>query len=212
MTMTSPSNWPKYDTRPNGPKLDQGDPEPTVLDHVMIDIETMSLHPHKALILSVGMIEFDPTQLDSLKIGKRELLVLEIAPQLLKCRRVDRGTQKFWAEQSAAASAHWRDATEHYHPVDAIDHIKQFCRDKKCVWANGTQFDLSNLIGLAEDFGDEEPLWHYRAPRDMRTFVKETPATKLLPASDALDIPGTAHDPIYDCIVQTWQVWAHWQS
>jgi hypothetical protein len=33
----------------------------TVFDDVMIDIETMSLHKHKALILSIGMIEFDPS-------------------------------------------------------------------------------------------------------------------------------------------------------
>src|ERR1039457_4298520 len=69
-------------------------------DDVMIDIETMSLHPHNALILSVGMIEFDPSGLynegpgiSDLKIGARSLILPNIEQQLLMGREVSKSTQ-----------------------------------------------------------------------------------------------------------------------
>jgi hypothetical protein len=188
-------------------------PSETPYEHVMLDIETMSLHPHKALILSIGMIEFDPAPLKQLFVGKRSLLVLDIPAQLALGRRVDVSTQEFWAKQPYEASRHWVDADEHHSPHEAIGLVQKFCEGRTRVWANGTQFDLSNIIGLAEDIGiSKDNMWHYQAPRDMRTFCRETPAMRLVPIGDALDIPGVAHEPVYDCIVQAWQVWAHWQS
>jgi len=91
--------------------------------------------------------------------------------------------------------------------------VKMFCKSATRVWANGTQFDLSNLEELNNQLGDNSVgnLWHYQAPRDMRTFVKETPATRIVLIGHALDIPGVPHEPIYDCISQAWQVWSHWQ-
>jgi hypothetical protein len=192
-------------------------PEPA-FDDVMIDIETMSLHPHKALILSIGMIEFDASGFQEgpgvadLRIGRRELIVLDPAPQLLALRHVDLGTQEFWSKQPAEASHHWTyPKTGRVHPQWAMCQVKEFCFARKRVWANGTQFDLSNLVALGEEYGVRD-LWHYQAPRDMRTFVAETPANRLVNIGQALDIPGVAHEPVYDCISQAWRVWAHWQG
>jgi hypothetical protein len=202
----------KVDTTPNGPKIDMGDPEPTRFDDVMIDIETMSLHPHRALILSVGLLEFNAADIDGLKIGSRSLLVLDLASQLSFGRVVDNSTQDWWSKQSDEASAHWLNSTVRYAPAEVIDLIRQWCHGRERIWANGTQFDLSNIIGLAEDVGvARDAMWHYQAPRDMRTFVKETNATRLVPIGDALDIPHTPHHPVHDCVVQAWQVWSHYQ-
>jgi hypothetical protein len=172
----------------------------------------MSLHKHKALILSVGMIEFDPTDIDKLHLGPQELIVPTIAAQLILGRRVDVGTQKFWAQkENAEAAKHWLDAPVHYDLDEMINRVRAFCAGKECVWANGTQFDLSNLEGLAEDIGDTAELWHSQAPNDMRTFCRRTPATRLLPDATRMpDITGVPHDPIYDCITQAWRVWSHW--
>jgi len=175
---------------------------------VMIDIETMSLHPHRALILSVGMLEFDPRDEAKLHTGKEMLLIPEILPQIMLGRRVDVGTQEFWAKQSPEAQAHFMGGSHNTLP-QVVAAIRTFCTDKT-VWANGTQFDLSNLKGLAEDFGDTKDLWHYQAPRDMRTFTRTTQIRSLVPIGDALHIPGIAHDPIYDCHSQAWRVWSNW--
>jgi hypothetical protein len=189
-------------------------------DDVMIDIETMSLHPHNALILSVGMIEFDPSGkynegpgISDLKIGARSLILPNLEQQLLMGREVSKGTQEFWRKQSREASAHWMDNEAGRMNIAGVcHHIELFCRGKSRVWANGTQFDLSNLAELNRQLGEcgVGDLWHYQAPRDMRTFVKETPATRIVPIGDALDIPGVPHEPVYDCIAQAWQVWSHY--
>jgi hypothetical protein len=184
-------------------------------DHVMIDIETMSLHPNNALILSIGMIEFNPEPIDGLIIGSRALILPNLEQQLLLGREVSAGTQKFWSGQPREASNHWVNREEVMSLAAAMQRVKIFCEGKSRVWANGTQFDLSNIIGLNAQLGAmmaQSSLWHYQAPRDMRTFVKETPATRLVPIGDALDIPGVPHEPIYDCISQAWQVWSHWQT
>lgn len=185
--------------------------EPSAFDHVMIDIETMSLHKHKALILSIGMIEFDPTPIAGLRIGGRSLLVLELPQQLAIGRRVDVGTQEFWGKAPVDASKHWLEPEIYCELHQACALVRLFCAGKSRVWANGNQFDLANLEGLANDLGEKE-LWHYQAPRDTRTFCRETPASRLVPIGDALDIPGVPHEPVYDCISQAWQVWSHWQD
>lgn len=185
-------------------------------DHVMIDIESMSLSKHNALILSVGMIEFAPEPIDGVKFGMRSLLLPSIEQQLLLGREVSKGTQKFWRDQSTEAAAHWVNYSGERDSLARVCMlVRQFCDRAKRVWANGTQFDLSNLEGLNDQLGSDgqsEGLWHYRKPRDMRTFVAETSQTRIVPFGDASDIPGVPHEPIYDCISQAWQVWAHWQS
>lgn len=188
---------------------------PPTFDHVMVDIESMSLSKHNALILSVGMIEFDPVPLQGLVIGSRSMIRVNIEQQLLLGREVSKGTQKWWKDQKPEAAAHWiNDADRRSNLAEACLHIKNFCSRATRVWANGTQFDLANLEGLNDQLGGNSvgDLWHYQAPRDMRTFCRETPATRLVPIGDALDIPGVAHEPVYDCIIQAWQVWAHWPN
>lgn len=186
--------------------------QPSKYDHVMIDIETMSLHPHNALILSIGMIEFDPNPIEGLRIGAQDLILPSLEHQILLGREVSKGTQKFWRAQSPEASNHWTREGGRTNLAAVFRTVEMFCRGKSRVWANGTQFDLSNLVELNRQLGGDgqDEMWHYQAPRDMRTFVKETPATRLV-SWDTLDIPGVPHEPVYDCISQAWGVWSHWQ-
>jgi hypothetical protein len=195
-----------------------GLPNPFPFEHVMIDIETMSLHPHNALILSIGMIEFDPTPINGLVMGKRSLILPNLEQQLLLGREVSTGTQKFWKDPALkAASDHWANADGARTNLALVcQRVSMFCegRSHVRVWANGTQFDLSNLVELNRQLGDagQEALWHYQAPRDMRTFCRETPATRLSCSTDETGANGVPHEPVYDCINQAWQVWAHWDG
>jgi hypothetical protein len=154
------------------------------------------------------MVEFDPAAAPgSVITGRRKMLVLDLAEQLLLGRRVDVGTQKFWSEQPREAANHWLEATEHHSAAGALDEVRIFAGGAK-VWAKGPQFDLTNLLGLAEDVGYAEPLWHYRAPRDVRTFIETTAKTRDAPE----EVSGTLHDPVADCVYQVQQVWSHWQQ
>jgi hypothetical protein len=180
-------------------------------DDVMIDIETLSLHKHKALVLSVGLVEFDPKPLDRPTFGKQLAIYPNFYDQILLPRRVDLGTQEFWKKQSKEAIDNWLHPPGYVSLPVVCTLVREFCKGKSRVWANGNQFDLANLEGLADDIG-EAALWHYQAPRDMRTFCRETSVERLVPIGDAMDIPGVAHEPIYDCTVQAWQVWSHYRD
>jgi len=175
----------------------------------MIDIETLSLSKHNALVLSVGMIEFDPTNLqEGLRLGKRELMVLDIPEQIMLKREISKSTQEWWTHQPAEAAKHWRKPAAVCDVDTAMNSVRSFCLGKSRVWANGTQFDLSNLEQLAKDVSQKDELWHYRAPRDMRTFCMEAPKTRAMPDDALTDV--ITHHPVDDCIVQAWSVWEHW--
>lgn len=209
---TSPSE-PKYLATETGDCIPVVDLEP--FEHVMVDIETMSLSKHNALILSIGAVEFDPVPREAPRIGKKWVSVLDIPEQLHMLRRVDAGTQKFWADKSQdEARQHWiayrgeRDGVK-----CALNGLRTFCAGAGRVWANGTQFDLTNIECLNEALQGAE-LWHYQAPRDMRTFVRETPQRRIMEIGKAIDLTdaGKPHEPVYDCLVQIHQVWQHWQD
>src|ERR1700734_2227950 len=105
-------------------------------DHVMIDIETMSLHPPKALILSIGAVEFDPAPAFGPRVGGTFCAVLNISDQIMMQRRVDPDTQKFWADpKQAEASYHWRYGKPES-PVGALMGLQTFCAGKSRIWAN----------------------------------------------------------------------------
>lgn len=196
---------------------------PSKLTDVMIDIESMSLHPHNALILSVGMCEFDPWD-GSIgpQIKDRVLLVPDIGEQLALGREVSASTQKWWQDQPKAASDHWlnpnKDTT--CSPRELIVGVLQFCTGRQRIWANGIQFDLSNIVELKaqierrDNMASTGPLWHYRAPRDMRTFCEETPMVKVLDVDTyqafVTDNDIIDHHPVSDSLKQSWSVWQHW--
>lgn len=185
--------------------------EVKTFNRVMVDIETMSLNKHKALILSIGMVEFDPTG-EELELGARKLIVPELTQQILIGRHVSLGTQEFWAKQPKEASAHWMRDQDRTLLRSAMCQVRDFCRGKSEVWANGTQFDLTNLEQLAIDCGENEDLWHYRAPRDMRTVVQTLAQRRHaeLPAEIAEGL--VLHEPVSDCIWQALKVWEHWPA
>lgn len=188
---------------------------------VMIDIESMSLHPHNALILSIGAVEFDATSPDGLRLGSRLLIVPSIEEQLLLGREVNASTQEFWAKQPPEASAHWRDYTGERSTVHTIGKcLHSFLGSRKRVWANHILFDLGNLAGLCAQAGLNTP-WHYRAPYDMPSFCNEHPLTNgnwhkgdFHDDDDPRCLPTglVDHHPVDDSIRQAYTVWQHWPA
>lgn len=175
---------------------------------VMLDIETMSLHPSNALILSIGILHFDPTPDGRVQFGDRWLIKPDIVGQLLLGRHVDEKTQKFWAEQSAGAKKDWQDG-DRDSLLDTCVIVANATEGAKRLWANGIVFDIGNVASLIRQSGGTEP-WHYRAPRDMRTFCEELPQTRITKIDDAFEIEGVPHAALYDCEVQSHRVWEHW--
>lgn len=187
---------------------------PLAFPHLMIDIETLALHTRNSVMLSVGLVEFNPwAKTADAVVGAKSSLVLNVLEQLMLGRVISKSTVKWWQDQSPDAQKHWLDGQPGCVLDYAVEHIQTMCKDRVGVWANGILFDLGNIEGLVEQVkpGSYAP-WHYQAARDMRTFCRETKTTM-----DDGDI-GVAeqfsnlvpHEPISDCINQIDQVWRHW--
>lgn len=170
--------------------------------HVMLDIESLSLHPSNAVILSIGMVEFSPWT-RSFSIGATCIITPNVMDQIMLGRVIDQGTVEFWQKQPAAASEHWRNSKL------GFASLEQTCE--------GILFDLGNIDGLFRQVRKHGAPWHYRAPRDARTFWEETPQTReinLVEDGGALaGFPNLVeHEPISDCIRQAHRVWQHWPT
>lgn len=185
-------------------------------DALMIDLETMSTHSSRALLLSGAAVPFRLTP-DGVEFGPPLLMVFELADQLVAGRRVDPGTQDFWGRQKPEASAHFltpgynRDGVE---PIrcrvsDIADlvggHAREHCIQRFEIYSQGIVFDVSNIADIILGLGQELP-WKYWQVTDCRTLRRKLPKRRTAPK-----IPphAAAHDPVHDCIVQAWALWEH---
>lgn len=194
--------------------------EPDLWPHAMVDIETMSTHSSRALVLSIGVVPFELTQAGPRFSQDVLLLLPDIAEQLADGRIVDRKTQGWWRDQKPAARAHWldprfgADAADTPRPVrcsmhDAAIRLNDFLAAETLpdagLWANGAVFDIGNLENLMHGVG-VQPGWRYNSVRDYRTVSKILPAFRTAARDGAAFI---AHDPVSDCRQQIWRLWEH---
>jgi hypothetical protein len=183
--------------------------------NLMLDIESMSLHPGRALILSLGALPFD-LKPGGPEIGPPLLLVFDVAEQLVEGRVVDRGTQAFWGRQPRTASAHFVDPLfEGEAQIVAVrcslhdlhrrlsNFLADHCAPGFEVYSQGIAFDVANLAAAIVDDGHEPP-WRYDHVVDCRTLRRKLPKRR-----DALPftLPAAAHDPVHDCIKQIHALW-----
>ena len=133
------------------------------MNHVMIDIETLSLHP-RAHVLSIGAVRFDPA---TGKMGEEFHVVLQGAEQEACGRVKDLATIKWWMDQGEEAQKLFEQTAINDH--NALVQFSQFLKESDKIWANGPDFDLIVLKTLYNDLGSREP-WHYYQPHCYRTF------------------------------------------
>ena len=172
---------------------------------VMLDIETLSIHPSNALVVSMAAIGFTIEAAEPVW-GSRITRVFDVREQIMLGREVDTETQKFWMSQTPAAAHHWL----HGEPTElgrALNEIAEFLAPYERVWASGIVFDIGNMETLYRSTRIAVP-WKYNATRDARTIYKEfTPKTRLRPETVRID---NLHEPAADCENQIWGLWEHW--
>ncbi len=169
----------------------------------LIDIESMSVHENKALIVSVAGVSFAMLKAGP-EIARTVRWRLPLLPQLLMGRLVDRSTQIWWMEQDEAAQRDLVTGDETPLP-QFFSELKNFVHETP-VWANGSHFDLSNLKQLSLDLGLGDP-WKYNQPRDARTIYRETPRFRSAEGHVEHLVPHVALD---DCVEHVWKLWEHW--
>lgn len=191
-------------------------PPPPSFDSAMFDIESMSLHPGAALILSLGVLPYRLTPAGPV-MGPGLIIVFnDLGLQLVNCRRVDPGTQQFWSRQPREAHAHFTDPN--YQPPEGVTLLRtslaelgphlaaflgQHCTPDHEILSQGIGFDVSNLVAAMMDAGHKPP-WRYNHVVDARSLRRKLPKRRTAPK---LALPAAAHDPVHDDIKQIWGVW-----
>ena len=137
--------------------------EETIEQHVMIDIETLSIE-NNAVIVSIGACSFNMYDIDSPEKDTfyREL---EWADQITKGRDIQKSTINWW--NSLPISIPKGKEFPEYSMIDLLT----WCKLVKPVnyWFRGPQFDCVKLESLAKDYGCEVP-WKFWEVKDSRTL------------------------------------------
>lgn len=178
----------------------------TLARDIMIDIETMALTPD-ALVLSIGAVAFIPRS--ACRSAEKELLLIpDFMDQVMRGRRIDPETQKWWgAPERAAAADHWLAPTKTCSFHETLRALADFIRleGPERIWANGAVFDIGILEHMYRAAGLTIP-WKYNMVRDSRTIRQEVP---ILSNRDGTPVTATglAHHPIGDCYQQINDLW-----
>ena len=148
------------------------------MKNAVIDLETLGIRTN-SVILSVGITIFDDTQVDTFQhlLDNSINIFLEQDPQTHAGRTVLKSTLVWWEDKGMSRAA-WREVPNQIHPKDLNAHIDKFLEPynlnrRKLKWyCRGPHFDISKIEDLCADFECNTP-WHYRSPRDVRTFYDE---------------------------------------
>ncbi len=190
-------------------------------DDAMIDIETFSTHTTRAFIVSFAIIPFK-LMATGPKFGVPMLILPDALEQIGMGRKIEEKTVQWWADQSKEAREHWvnpdfvYDCSNHdarsllkIRPqrvsarIGVANYLKDFWDERMTpdatLWANGIVFDVGNIENLI----DCDVPWKYNAARDSRTVNRKNVNLRELPDH----FEQTHHDPISDCVWQTWDLW-----
>lgn len=146
--------------------------------HVMIDIETIGLSP-EAVVLTVGMVKFDPNSLDEPFDGVH--IKLNPTEQKNDGRAINRGTLEWWSEQDPkireeafgpegqlSVREGLAQIIEYFKVLDSKDHNQGHVYLSQ-VWGQGYGFDMTILKNLFQQYDMQEP-WKFYQERDSRTL------------------------------------------
>lgn len=153
----------------------------------MLDMETLG-RSHDAVILSIGLVEFD---LCGATHGTELYLELHTASQDRNTIEID--TVKWWVDQLKLGNKiPWDGTTPPYWACMEIERV--LGEGTYELWANGTDFDIPKLEHLFKSNGCPIP-WKYNQVRDLRTLAK------LFPEIDWPENPQK-HNALQDAICQ----------
>ncbi|WNA15539.1 hypothetical protein [Acinetobacter phage HFM1] len=175
------------------------------MQHLMIDIETLSTKPN-GVILSIGAVFFDETGL-----GKEFYQNVDLESSIKAGFEIDAGTVYFWLKQSSEAGAMLDKDKLHY--ADTVYNLMAFIRDN-CdidnvnVWGNSPSFDLvmlKNYIAKADVYVHGKTyLWKFYNERDFRTAVDIYKCKRVKPT--------VAHNALEDAKAQAQTLINHWSA
>lgn len=180
----------------------RGKAEDKMMNHIMIDLETLGVSVH-APVIAISACEFDPA---TGKIGEQFYQQIDWASSVVN-RKVDMSTIKWWMVQEDAAR---KEAIKDGMSVEqALTEFNSWLAADEAffVWGNGAAFDISILETLYELYGAPVP-WPFWDVRDVRTIVHLAEGIVPKPAFKT----GTKHRAVDDAIHQAEYVSKMWQA
>lgn len=168
-----------------------------MLNHVMVDLETLGTKPDAAFI-SIGAVRFDPEtgDIDNAHSFYRRIDWDSAVNTRLKKRTIEPSTIKWWMAQGADARKEILYSGEEYTKVmgDFYSWWVSFGGEMS-IWGNGSTFDVSILT----DAFNYNPPWQFWAARDVRTVVD---LARGIVERDSIPFVGTQHNALDDAIHQ----------
>lgn len=192
---------------------------PTTNMHIMVDIETLGVHPESP-ILTIGAVLFDPWVQDNAQALYDRAFIRKVAVQssLAACPRVDGDTLAWWlGQEDAALKALVGDDVVSL--KEALVSYRQYCVDRhpktddwffhghshfpqaSMVWAKSPDFDCVILANAYAKTNEINPwaFWQYRCVRTVQDLGwPEGPDTR----PDFHAGAGVKHDARADAVAQ----------
>lgn len=172
--------------------------------NVMLDLETMGVGPHAAII-SIGAVVFDRKANDSgmnfYVLGQRFYTVVDLASSIEAGGVVDASTILWWMKQSDAARKQFDLPGK---PLrEALDEFDAWLNDVAAsfpspqnlyIWGNGAGFDNVILESAYRAIGKKIPWKHYnnRCYRTIKALNPDIPIQRQ----------GTYHNAVDDAVSQ----------
>lgn len=170
---------------------------------VMLDLETLSVRPHAAVII-IGAVKFNRGEQWNKNIDEKELEKLDVFYRRIKINscvhsglHVDESTEKWWKEQEPEVQY---EALKHPDRVTLKTALREFKEwfgsdSRTKIWGNGSGFDCSILGEAYARCGMEKP-WKFWVERDLRTVMD-------MAGLYASDLPQyKKHHALWDCYRQ----------
>ena len=208
---------------------------------ITFDLETCAVCP-TAAVMSVGAVAWNRHVVGTPLFYERESMRyptfsahVDLRGMFIDGFTFDAATAQWWKERSNEAKDAVLDDDNECMPCSPIqevvkdffrwiDYVKKACNETEVnLWCQGTDFDMAILRNICHKYQIEIPVSHKNF-RDHRTFFMEGAAhicklsgeafepEKAYDLVDAYEVPGAAHDPLYDCrksIYSTWQMMKH---
>lgn len=168
-----------------------------MLNHVMVDLETLGNKPDSAFI-SIGAVRFNPLtgEIDRDGAFYRRIDWDSAVKTRVKIRSIEPSTIAWWLSQGDSARKEVLQPGENYTKVmgDFYAWWQSFSIDMS-IWGNGATFDVSILT----DAFNHNPPWKFWAARDVRTVVDMAYG---IVDRNSVTFEGTPHHALHDAIHQ----------
>ena len=171
---------------------------------VMLDLETMSVRPHAAIVV-IAAIKFNRGENWDKDVDENDLRKLDIFYRRIKINscvhfglHIDKKTEHWWKEQEQTVQYEALQHPDRVNLKSALIEFKEWFGSNSStkIWGNGSGFDCSILGEAYTRSGIEKP-WKFWMERDLRTVMD-------LAGLYTTDLPQyKKHHALWDCY---WQI------